>query len=289
MGWWQSFKDKMFGGGGDIKKPTANEELVQRYAREGLLNAGNRQAPQSQATQLGAAAQLAGDPQAQIRAQQQEAAGFLQGIMGGQRAGAGELAVNRQVSGALAAQQAASRMARGSNAALAGRNAMRNQMDIGLAGAGQAAQAQMADQQQAVNQLGGILAQTRGADVDFAGQNAQLQQQRMLQQGAFNQQTGLANQDALLRQMGMNDAAITGYLSQLTGMDQAELARRQAAAGDKGMFPGLLTAAGTIIGGIYGGPAGAAAGAKIGGAVGNGVSGAVNNGGNDSDLMKPRY
>jgi hypothetical protein len=276
--------DWLFGGtaGNSINTQGANGAYAQDYLRNQLGSVGGRQAPQTTAAQLGAAAQLNGGPQDQARAQQQQTAGFLQGIMQGNRAGAGELAVNRQVGQATAAQQAAARMARGANAALAARNAARNTADISLSGAGQAAQAQMQDQNAAAGQLGGLLQGMRGQDIDFAGQNAQLAQQRMLQQGAFDQQTGLANQDARLRQMGMNDQASQNYLAQLLGMDQAtfqrELAKQQMNAQDKGALGGLLQGAAGIgmtyaTGGFGGGPLfGGAPKPKLG---------------NDSGLMVP--
>lgn len=265
MGFWGDAKDWLLGGGATkgLDSKGANTDYAQGFLRDQLGGVTGRQAPTATAAQLGQAAQLAGGPQDQARAQQQATAGYLQSVMGGQRAGAGELAVNRQVGQAQAAQQAAARMARGSNAALAARNAMRGQADLGLAGAGQAAQAQMQDQQQAVGQLGGILQGMRGQDIDFAGQNAQLQQQRMLQQGQFDQQTGLANQDAALRARGMNDAAAQGYLQQLAGLDNAawmrEMQKRQLGQQDTGALGGLMSAAGGIgmtyaTGGFGGGP-----------------------------------
>lgn len=227
-----------------------NAAYAQGYLRDQLGGINGRAAPMAQAAQLGDAAQLNAGPQDQFRAQQAQTAGYLSGIMQGNRPGAGEIAVNRQVSSANAAQQAAMRSARGANAALMARNAMRNQADIGLAGAGQAAQAQLGDQMGAASQLGGILAQGRGQDLDMAGQNAQLQQQRMLQQGGYNQQTALANQAAQLQARGMNDAASQGYLAQLLGMDQAafqrELMKRQLASQDKGVLPGLLQSGGSL-------------------------------------------
>ena len=269
-GW---LKEKLFGGGATKDLDVAGSSGYATDIIKGqLAGMTGRPAPMAQAAQLGQAAQLAGGPQGDIRNQQQQAAGFLQGIMSGDRAGAGELAVSRQVSGANAGQQAAMRMARGSGAALAGRAAMRNMADIGLTGAGQAAQAQMQDQQGAVGQLAGLLGQTRGQDLDFAGQNAQLQQQRDLLQGQFNQQTGLANQSSQLQQQAQNDAAMLGYLRQLGAIDEAtwmrEMQKRGLAATDKGMLPGLLQAGGTAIGAYLGGPQGAAAGGSIGGAVG---------------------
>jgi hypothetical protein len=242
----------LFGGGATEGLDTKGTHYNQAsgYLQNALGGVDQRRAPLAQAAQLGSAAQLANGPQADARAQLGGVTSQLQRIMSGQQAGAGELAVNRQVGQATAAQQAAARMARGANAALAARNAARNTADIGVAGAGQAAQAQMQDQANATGQLGGILGQMRGQDIDLAGQNAQLLQQRMLQQGAFNQQTGLANQDARLRQMAMNDQAAQSYLQQMLGMDQAEFQRemmkRQLDAQDSGAFGSLLQGLGSI-------------------------------------------
>jgi len=242
----------LFGGDATnaINDKLAHGDQMGGFIQQQLGGVNQRQAPIAQAAQLGQAAQLANGPQADARSQLGGVTSQLQRIMSGQQAGAGELAVNRQVGQATAAQQAAARMARGANAALAARNAARNTADIGVAGAGQAAQAQLQDQANATGQLGGILGQMRGQDIDLAAQNAQLQQQRMLQQGAFNQQTGLANQDAALRQMGMNDQASLGYLAQLLGVDQAQLqaqlAKQQIALQDKGHLGSLLQSLGTI-------------------------------------------
>lgn len=213
-------------------------------------NAGQRQAPMAQAAQLGPAWQLAGGPQDQARHGMLDVTNRLGGIASGQQAGAGELAVNRQLGQATAAQIAAARTARDSNAALAFRQAARNTADLGLVGAGQAAQAQMADQAAANQQLGGLYGQMRAGDIDFAGQNAQLGQQQMLQQGAFQQQTNLANQGAHLTQQQMNDAQQIAALGQMLGWDQArinaELARAGIVMGDKGILPGLLMAGGQM-------------------------------------------
>lgn len=228
----------------------ANGQYAQDYLRQQLGGVTGRQAPMATAAQLGQAAQLNAAQSDQARMQQQQQADYLRNMMTGNQAGAGELGVNRQVSQAQAAQQAMARMGRGGNAALMARNAARNTMDIGLAGAGQAAQAQMQDQQGAAGQLGGMLQGMRGQDIDVAGQNAGFQQQRMMQQGAFDQQTGLSNQDSRLRQMAMNDQASQQYMAQLLGMDaqtfQNELAKRQLAASDKGILGSALQAAGGI-------------------------------------------
>ncbi len=229
-------------------------------------DASGRAAPTAQATmagrtQLGPASQLAPGQMAQSRGGMLGVASQLGGIASGQTAGAGEMGVNRQVGQATAAQSAAARMARGANSALAFRQAARNTADIGLAGAGMAGEAQRADQQGALNQLGGIYGSMYGQDANVASQNAQLGQQVTMQQGAMDQQTtlanaqagntvALANLQAQLAQTGLNDQQQMQALGQMLGWDQAriqaELAKAQVAAGDKGMLPGLLQAGGAI-------------------------------------------
>lgn len=196
-------------------------------------SAGGRAAPVVTAAQL--------DPSNlnQSRAGLLSTAQGLGRIASGQQAGAGELAVNRQVGQATAAQAAAARMARGANAALAYRNAARNTADIGLGGAGAAATAQMADQQAANAQLASVYGGMYGQDANVAQANAQLMQ------GA-----SLANQQATLTSRGQNDALQIQALGQQLGWDQArindEIQKAQVAAGDKGIFPSLLQVAGSI-------------------------------------------
>jgi hypothetical protein len=254
-------------------------------------NAQGRAAPTAAATvagrtQLGAPAQLATGQMDQSRGGMLGVANRLGGIASGQQAGAGELAVNRQLGQANAAQQAAARMARGANAALAYRNAARNSADLGLQGAGLAAGAQMQDQQAANAQLGQLYGGMYGQDANVAAQNAQLGQQAMLQQGAMDQQAtlanaqagntvALANLQAQLAQSGMNDQQQLAALGQMLGWDQAtlqaQLAKAQIAANDKGLLPGLLQVGGQI-GAAYatGGMSAAAprAAAPPGGALG---------------------
>jgi hypothetical protein len=139
-----------------------------------------------------------------------DTAGRLQGIATGTQQGAGEMAVNAQLGRAAAAQNAAARMARGANAALAYRNAMRNQADMGLAGAAQAAQSRMQDQAQANAQLGQIYGSMYGQDAAIAGQNATLAQQ-----------AALANQGAYLTQQQLNDARQMQAYQQMLAWDAA--------------------------------------------------------------------
>jgi hypothetical protein len=224
-------QDNDFLSGGDATKsiPGRPENMTYAtgYAKDQLGALAQRNAPMSNAASLDNTYQLG------ARNQMQGLADRLGMMATGQQAGAGELGVNRQVSQATAAQQAAARMARGANAALAMRNAARNTADIGLAGAGQAAQAQMLDQQGANAQLGGLLSGMRGQDIGVASQNA-----------GFQQQANLANQNAQLQQTGMNDQMKLGLLANMLGWDQAALAaalgKAGIAASDKGIMPGLL-------------------------------------------------
>jgi|GEM_PF-3497427 len=223
------FMDFMFGGAGkspnDYQKQSQFQDRnqVQGIIKQGLAGVDNRTAPQ--ATQQSAFA-----PMQMQQAQQ------LQSIASGQQKGAGELAAQRQVQNALAAQQAQARMARGGNAALAMRQGAQNAAGIGLAGVGQAQQAAMQDQQGAQSLLTNALGQGRGQD----------------------QQMQLANLDAQLKSRGMDDAQRIAFLSQLTGMNAAQLqAQMQAySAGtqDKGMFGSLLAAGGQVLGASMGSP-----------------------------------
>lgn len=148
----------------------------------------------------------------------------LQGIAGGQQQGAGELAVQRQVGNALAAQQAGARMARGPNAGLAMRGAANQSAALGLSGAGMGQQAAMGDQMNAQGLLAQIGAQGRQGDLGVG----QLQ----------------------LGQTQANDQYQLGLLSQLTGLSiaqlQAQSAEYAAKMGKPGMAGPLIGAAGQI-------------------------------------------
>src|SRR5882672_6755943 len=145
--------------------------LQDRDKISGLIDQGmgqytNQAAPQAQAAYAGAGPQAQGaqlsmgaDPFRQGQLQQ---IGQLQGIASGQQQGAGELAAQRQIQQALAAQQAQAHMARGSNAALAYRNAANQSAALGSTGAGMGQQAALQDQQAAQNMLTGALGQGRG-------------------------------------------------------------------------------------------------------------------------------
>ena len=202
--------------GGGATKNMQTEPMSAGVQRPYLGSMLDRQAPMMDATQSN-----------QVRGQQQGLAGMLQGIAGGTQAGAGEMAVNRQVGQAQAAQSAQAAMSRGANAGMANRQAARSTADIGVAGAGQAAQAQMQDQTNAMGQLGGVLQGMRGADIGVAG----------------------ANQNAQMNQQQVQLAA----LAQMLGIDQAQMQamieKQKVSMADKGALGGMLMGAGTLMAG----------------------------------------
>lgn len=248
------------------KAVLTDRDYIIGQVKDSIANTQNRQAPQAQNTTVapvvtGQATQLATGAADQARAQQQQLIQQQMAIANGQQAGAGELAAQRQAVRAAAQQQAMAASQRGPNAALAARSAGRNVADIGAAAAGQAQQAALQDQANAMGQLGQLTTGMRGQDIDVAGQNAQLtqnmnlanlnaQNQQIFQQAGLNQATSLANMQARLQVMGLNDQASLAYLAQLYGVDQTEMAARlsQEATqfGQKGVFGDILAAGGTL-------------------------------------------
>lgn len=242
---YQGAHDWIFGGTATKGINTKLGGYDQAQAQLGQL--GGTRAPMAQAAQLGQAYQLNQGQMDQSRGGMMLTANRLGAIAGGQQAGAGEMAVNRQVGQAQSAQASAARQARGANAALAYHNGMRNSADIGLAGAGQAAAAQMQDQQAANAQLGQLYGSMYGQDANVATQNAQLGQQQMLQQGAMNQQTALANQNAELQGRALQIQALGQQLGWSKEQIDLELQRAGIDAADKGMFAGLLGGVGGMM------------------------------------------
>lgn len=217
--------------GGDATKQLNNTQVLgMQQAQQQLGGLATAQAPSMQASQLN------GDQMAQSRAGAYGVANRLGGIAGGQQAGAGELAVNRQLGQAQAQQTAMARSQRGANSSIAARNAARNSMDMSQAGAGQAAQAQMADQQAANAQLGQLYGSMYGQDAQVAAQNAQLQQQ-----------AAMSNQDAVLKSRALNIQA----LGEQRGWSQAqidlELKRAGVGVADKGIVAGLFGGGGSMM------------------------------------------
>lgn len=266
LSWW-------FGGATPQNTQYQDRDQIMALINGGLGNVGpggqtyggttitNMQAPQMQAAQAGPAAQMqaaqlqmGSDP---FRAAQLQQLGQLQGVASGQQKGAGELAVERQMGNALAAQQAQARMARGGNAALAYRRAADQSAALGSTAAGLGQQAAMTDQMNAHGLLGQIGASGRAGDFSTANANAGYQQQAGLQNAGFQQQTGLTNAgfqqganqyNAGLQQQGqqLNSQNYLGLLDRLSNMNANQLAAQQGAAQNKGMIGPLLSAGGQI-------------------------------------------
>ena len=205
--------DILFGGMGASTNPS---DYAVRNPQQGQITGMMGQGP----------AQLDPSQQAQFRAMQLAQAQQLQRIASGQAQGAGELAAQRQVQNAIAAQQAQARMARGMNSGLAMRNAANNAAGIGLAGAGQAQQAALQDQSNAMGQLTGALGSARGQDIGFAGQNAQFANDRY--NNNLNSLTTLNGQQLNAQQNAM-----------------------QTAVNQPGIAGGLLNAGGAVLGSIF--------------------------------------
>lgn len=221
-----SFKSWLLGGSGTTdpnKAKFGDADFIRGITQQGITNAQGREAPQSSGNAY--------------TGRLDNVINRLGAISSGQQQGAGELAAQRQGQMALANAIGAANMARGSSAIGSGRAAARAAAGINLQTNGMAQQAAMQDQQAALGQMGGLI-----------GQGGQLDQQQRL-----------ANLQARLQTMGLNDQAQLGYLGALGNMNQSELAARmsqeQTNAQNKGLLGGLLNVGGTI-GAAYAGRGG---------------------------------
>jgi hypothetical protein len=202
----------LFGGGDD------EQQKPQYQDRDRILQLINQgYAPGGIASQQAPQLQMGNDP---FRAAQLQQMGQLQGIASGQQQGAGELATQRQYANALAAQQAQARMARGTNAALAYRNAANQSAALGSSAAGMSQQAALQDQMNAHGLLGQIGASGRGADINVANANAGYQQ--------ATQNANAGNYMALLQALGGMD---TGQLGAQAAAQQYAQQRNDALLG----------------------------------------------------------
>lgn len=225
----------LFSGGGDQPPPPPPNPIAQAALGGIVGSAQGRAAPSMYGAQFGV--------DQTGRQGILDTTGRLGAIAAGTQQGAGEMAVNAQVGRANAAQMAAARASRGANAALAFRNAQRNQADIGLAGAGQAGAARLQDQAAANQQLGGLFSNLYGQDAGVAAQNAQLAQ-------AAQQ----ANLQAALQQRQMNDAYQIQALGQMQGWSQqqinaylAQLQQQQIDLNKPNLMGNLLQGGGALL------------------------------------------
>lgn len=246
------------------RSTTADHGYVADVVGQGISGAQGRPAPQAGMTNLGQAAtgqaaQIDTNPQNQFRGMQMQQANSLLAQALGNEKGAGELAVERQAQNAIAAQRAGARSARGAMGGMAGLQAARNASMISGDAIGQAQQASMQDKANANALLNQALQGGRGQDIGLATSQAGFGQQmnlanmqalndRSALQGQLNQGTSLANLQAQLQQTGMNDAAINNYLSQLLGMNIAEMQTGAGMAQQPGYLGGLLNTGGQVLG-----------------------------------------
>lgn len=240
----------IFGSRGDPNRNRWEDaDYIRQQTQQNIAAAGGRQAPQAQTAQVGQTVNLDPTQQAQFRQREMTLADQLQQTMNGQRAGAGELAANRQRDQNMSRAYGAATMGRGNNAAGAARSAARAAASIGSDAAGQAQQAAISDQANAGQLLSGVLGQGRSADINIAGQNAAAQNQRIFQQAGIDSSTSLANAELKLKQMGLNDQQVQAMLAQLGQMNQAQMAARGQ---DNGIFGSLVTGAGQLGAKIFG-------------------------------------
>lgn len=229
--------DWLTGPARDISADTSlgDKGYMSDYIKGQLGGVGGRTAPQM------GGAQLDQSQSDEWRRRMIDLANSYGQIASGQEQGAGELAVGRAANQALANQIAMMNAQRGGQAAMAGRQAARGAVDIGQQAAGMGQEAALRDQAAARQALGTLGAQQRQMDLSAAGQNAQLEQNRQI-----------AQMEADLRARGMNDQQILGLLSQLYGMNAAELQARLQAAGIQAGMPTNMQQIGQMAGGIGG-------------------------------------
>lgn len=155
-------------------------------------------------------AKIAADQQAQLRAGQVGLVSSLQGAAAGTSGPtAAEAVLRKGIDEAIAAQSAMAGQARGSNVALAQRQATLNASSLMTKGAQEAAILRAQEQQAARKELGEALTASRSQDIGLA-----------TSQAGFENQTGLANLDAGTRVDLANAAARNQNLLTSAGFQQ---------------------------------------------------------------------
>ena len=228
---------------------------AERISREGVQNVTGGPADASQ--------------QAQFRGQQQSLAQQLSAQSRGEGPSVAGMQLKQATDRNLAQQLAMQAGASGANAAAARRQAANQAGVLGQQAAGQSAMLRLQEQQAAQQQLAGVTAQGRQADIAMATADAD----RNLRANLANQGVDLdvlkanaaagnaaaeANLRAELAKMGLDDAMIQSYLAGetglLTGQQQSLMqqqataanARAQEAASKSSMMGGLMQAGAAI-------------------------------------------
>lgn len=226
------FMNSMFGGADAENSQYKDRDQLMKYINQGMGQGGiaHMNAPQ-----------ILSDPDSQFRGAQLGAVHQLSGVLAGGK-GAGELAAERQFQNANAAQQAMARSARGTNSALAYRNAANQTAANGATAAGAGQQAALLDRQSAAASLGNLSNAGRAGDFSLGNANA-----------GYQQQTN-----------GLNSQNYLGLMGSLGTMDANQLQAVQAAQANHGLAGGLLNAAGQVAAAYVGGPMAAAKAAEGG-------------------------
>lgn len=182
-------------GGGENENDALNRQMLMDF----YANAGNRQAPQA-----GPAAQSA---YSGFRHNQSNLISRLEALASGQGPSLASQQFKEATDRNQASQASMANSGRGGPMALL--NAQNNMGLLGAQAAQGSASARIAEQQMALQQLGANISAGRGADESTNQFNA----------GQSNQ-TALANLDARLKTMGLNDQTRLQILSQLGGQNQ---------------------------------------------------------------------
>jgi len=203
------------GFGGESENDKRQREMLMQYYNQ----VGGRAAPQA-----GAAAQSG---YSGFRSNQAALISRLEAMANGQGPSLAKQQFEQATDRNMRGQQAMAASGRGGP--LAQLTAVNNMASLGANAAQGSALARTNEQMQAIGQLGGVINQGRGADENT----------NMFNAGQQNN-TSLANLDARLRAMGMNDQARLQILQQLGGQNtrqsQTPGLGDQILAGGAGMF-----------------------------------------------------
>lgn len=218
-----------FGGGDeyDPRKDKDNFRLAGFEDRQSGLNsaiagAQGVSAPMAQSAQIGQFQR--GGLGGPFRGGQQQLIGQLQQQANGEGPSLATAQFNTALDSGVAAQNAQANSGWASGG-LAGLQAAQNIGGMTQNLAGQASQARMQEQLSARQQLAGVLGQARSQELSGSQFDAGQYNQRAMQQAGYDQQTGLANQDATLRnraqqqqyEQGLRDLELRNALAQQNG------------------------------------------------------------------------
>ena len=208
----------LFGGGGQEQNQKYKDQLAKLATQY-----GNRQAPQTGPANLAQASDFRNN-QAGLIAQ-------LQAMAAGQGPSAAAIQMREAMDRAAAAQTSAAAGAggRGVNQGAAYLNAANNSAAITAQGARDTAVLRAQEQNNAIGQLGQVVGQARGADEGLSQFNANAQNQG-----------NIANLQAQLQQLGLNDESQLRALLGAVGVNAGPGLGAQILAGGASALPAIL-------------------------------------------------